>query len=719
MPKGLQTPFQRGHDVQYGLEVTERDSSRRVLGVSCRFCVKFGREAKPGAKRKRTTNVQVFRRPFRTDMYKKHHSSAHPEMWSRFMGCSSEEKATFFDGQVNYASTLMAHFEGEGALTLTFNRDVVDVIIGDLLFDPDDESTQATRERALAVFKPLEDAAVAVDDDEAQDLNLEAYRVKISSVRRFRMVLGFIAGGASFRSASRFVGVAREICKAGYLTGCSEGVCATYARIICACSYQAMFEILRDCWGYSIALDVGHAQGTSYLDLRVRLCTKHGKLANVHVIAIPLLLNKTAETQFNLCSKVLDVIDPMWRSKLIAISTDGERTMTGHRSGVQTRFEEAAEHPIVRVWCGLHQVDLVAQREYVALSDDTFVSTLTGLIAYLRRQQNLQMEMKTTCPKFVSTRWLSMKRVTSWLKTHRVRVIEYLDAKKPACTPTIDWWIVLLCLDSVATVLSSTVTRLQGLSTLLSQQDAELKKLCANLSEMCKVEGPLPAAQLEAVDSATALTRGEFLVTFVHATDFIRDQGTFVIDSLAAMQPERSAAITQSVANLFAGLYAGVMAVVATRDSNNRSSLDVLPPVLPHNLATIRTNELCEIIRPHRVRLEQAGWTTAQVDQIEEDHRELRRAVSSESQFKASLCECSDSTTSFMEGWALCRNRFDKLQLFSGGLASMFPNTATVESDFSVIGVEKNVYRESLTDFSLEGILHAKQFNSLRSLSTE
>ena len=143
------------------------------------------------------------------------------------------------------------------------------------------------------------------------------------------------------------------------------------------------------------------------------------------------------------------------------------------------------------------------------------------------------------------------------------------------------------------------------------------------------------------------------------------------------------------------------------------------PPVLPHNLVTIRTNELCEIIRPHRARLEKAGWTAAQIDQIEEDHRELRRAVSSESQFKASLLECSDSRTSFMEGWALCRNRFDKLQLFTGGFASMFPSTATVESDFSVIGAEKNVYRESLTDFSLEGILHAKQFESLRSLSTE
>ena len=55
--------------------------------------------------------------------------------------------------------------------------------------------------------------------------------------------------------------------------------------------------------------------------------------------------------------------------------------------------------------------------------------------------------------------------------------------------------------------------------------------------------------------------------------------------------------------------------------------------------------------------------------------------------------------------------------MFAGGIASMLPNTATVESDFSVIGAEKNMFRQSLTDFSLEGILHAKQFESLRSLS--
>lgn len=45
----------------------------------------------------------------------------------------------FFDGHVNYSRTLLAHFEIDGALTLTFSRDVVDVIIGDLFSDRDDK----------------------------------------------------------------------------------------------------------------------------------------------------------------------------------------------------------------------------------------------------------------------------------------------------------------------------------------------------------------------------------------------------------------------------------------------------------------------------------------------------------------------------------------------------------------------------------------------------
>ena len=61
------------------------------------------------------------------------------------------------------------------------------------------------------------------------------------------------------------------------------------------------------------------------------------------------------------------------------------------------------------------------------------------------------------------------------------------------------------------------------------------------------------------------------------------------------------------------------------------------------------------------------------------------------------------------------QERFKHLKLFCGGLATAFPGTSTVESDFSVVKWEKDDCRIALRDFSLEGILHAKQFTKISS----
>ena len=53
--------------------------------------------------------------------------------------------------------------------------------------------------------------------------------------------------------------------------------------------------------------------------------------------------------------------------------------------------------------------------------------------------------------------------------------------------------------------------------------------------------------------------------------------------------------------------------------------------------------------------------------------------------------------------------QFPLLVAFCGGLASTYPGTSTVESNFSILGWEKDDCRTALRNLSLEGILHAKQ----------
>jgi len=47
--------------------------------------------------------------------------------------------------------------------------------------------------------------------------------------------------------------------------------------------------------------------------------------------------------------------------------------------------------------------------------------------------------------------------------------------------------------------------------------------------------------------------------------------------------------------------------------------------------------------------------------------------------------------------------------MFCDGLANVFANTTSIESDFSILKWEKNDFRQSMMNLMLEGIFHAKQ----------
>lgn len=398
--------------------------------------------------------------------------------------------------------------------------------------------------------------------------------------------------------------------------------------------------------------------------------------------------------------------------------------MTGRLSGVQTLLEKDTEpfrspNTFIRVWCGLHQLDLVAQEEYNRLCDDRFVSGLTTLLSWLRRQYSMIIQMKTICPKFVSTRWLSMYKVTPWLYRHRDRVICEVTAKSPHSAPDDSWWIALLSLNVVAGILAMGCKRLQGLTTLLTQQVAELDGLAGKLSKLCKVTGPLTSARIhQLLPSNEYVIRGAYAVKVDDARAFIEDRGQIAIDALGRLSSDESSASIRSIAGLFAGFVDGISKVVATRNSNNKALNDELPPVLPHQLLTTRTARLCEIVQLHRQRLEAVGWTKEKVSMIETEHQQLLEVVDEDDILRKALGKCTDSNTDFENGWKLLSGRYETLQQFCGALATVFPNTASVESDFSVIGWERNEYRHSLTDFSLEGILHAKQLRQVSALNS-
>ena len=107
-----------------------------------------------------------------------------------------------------------------------------------------------------------------------------------------------------------------------------------------------------------------------------------------------------------------------------------------------------------------------------------------------------------------------------------------------------------------------------------------------------------------------------------------------------------------------------------------------------------------------------AGWTAADIVTMEEEHRDLVQAAAAKPALLGALDACKDGV-SFADGWSVVKGCFESLHRFVGGIALVFLGTLQVESDFSIIKAEKDIFQTSITNLSLEGILHSKQFNML------
>lgn len=116
--------------------------------------------------------------------------------------------------------------------------------------------------------------------------------------------------------------------------------------------------------------------------------------------------------------------------------------MIGCHSVVVIRLHQEAESNFIRIWFLVHQVYIVKGFIYDQMLKETFFSALTVLIAYLRGQKNLVAEMRSACPKVAFNRCMSKTKNMLWFKKHRIRLVSYLNDKRPACWPTPPWWVL-------------------------------------------------------------------------------------------------------------------------------------------------------------------------------------------------------------------------------------------------------------------------------------
>jgi len=691
-------------------------------------------------------------------------------------------------------------------LNFFIDKSIVEGIIGDLLFDPDPASAVVdelvddveavhqrvglvnyhTRQRFLSEFTLQEvdtpanegdqdcdeeeqlltasieaadqsDATASTFDTGAPSIDgrpgKEAYVANVPSKVQFYSCVKMVSSGLSFRQTSRVMHDMKETLGIPSLGSVSPQRVSSFIRIVCASNLQTIGTMLRSAWAFSIALDGGNKSDTSYLDVRIRVCIQN-RLHNLHVIAIPMRERHTGENMFNLVSTTLDNLAPDWRNRIISVTTDGASSMTGQRQGIASRLQNVALPGFYRVWCAIHQLDLVLQKLYNSLCDDSFVGTMTSMTGHLRRQFNLIAQMGSKCPRFVETRWMSMTKVLKWLMANRVPVEQHLQSRNVDWVPSGAWWITSGCLCRVMKLVDVAIVKLQGRQLQLAMQREILAGLSTDLCKLGSVQGPLTDLEMDFYTGSSELSFGssvpdevdpnqlhaycvwkeKYVMTLDNALSFAENCGSFVLEQIqellvpGATDEGRNMRIgTQvlsGIAFMFVDLVCGIDAIEAERDNANRaagcdssnslSNTFVPPPATPWFLQNLSNRDFSMLIRQHRQRLQQSK-SRLHIHQLEELFDDFKHTLHSVPQIKEAVNNEKEMGT-FEEAWAMFDAKFDPLKDFFGGLGSVFPGTATVESDFSLINWEKDEYRSWLTDLSLEGILHSKQYFDLQNV---
>ncbi len=288
-------------------------------------------------------------------------------------------------------------------MAINIGKDIVETVILGLLFDVDADNV-VSASRARAIFEEVHNS-----DGEP----ISSYNIRINNFDQLQYVQCLLGCGLLFVQCAKVVSMSREELGQATKIGCaSENDVARIARITCALSLEMLSEMMRASWAYSIGLDAStNSFGVSMLDLRIRIPV-NGDIHNFHMLAIPMFAKHSGEEMFKLLSDSLSALDHDWKIKIVGITIDGAASMTGVRKGIVSRIQAVAAKGFIRVWCGAHQLDLALKKALGRLPK-AFLTTLTTMIAYLRRQQKLISEMKSKNPYYITVRWSSLCQVVS------------------------------------------------------------------------------------------------------------------------------------------------------------------------------------------------------------------------------------------------------------------------------------------------------------------
>jgi len=250
---------------------------------------------------------------------------------------------------------------------------------------------------------------------------------------------------------------------------------------------------------------------------------------------------------------------------------------------------------------------------------------------------------------------------------------------------------------------------LQSPNLVISQQRQEVSNLMVDIAAGLDIRSTVDATLINNIDPTTIIQRDGWIVTKDAVVMHIRDQGSWARDLYNELSDIEKQQTLQEI-NIFSlFIVADGLQIQVECDSNNNARELEAPPVMPADLVKMHPGVfISEVVDQYRGHLAK-HWSADLIDKAKSEHRELLVVYAREPDVKAAL-DKHDKKTFFNKAWDWLKGCFMQLRQLCDGLATTFPNTTSIESDFSIVKWEKNNSRRSLTSLSLAGIMHAKQF---------
>ena len=180
----------------------------------------------------------------------------------------------------------------------------------------------------------------------------------------------------------------------------------------------------------------------------------------------------------------------------------------------------------------------------------------------------------------------------------------YLGEKNPPCAPPLKWWVVASFVVNVANEATITFRRLEGLTTLVSQQHEGILMLASTYASWFSASQIAGQETVNALDLESNVLSADkkFSIKLSDVEDVLADHGSFVIAAIEDIGADEMAAVVKRIATCCVELVARLASIVAERDPRNDAA-DFMPPFLPHHLVKLRGRDFADIIRQQRDRL--------------------------------------------------------------------------------------------------------------------